>query len=164
MIGTTSLNINDPAPSFTLPNQDGMNVNLDDYKGQWVVLYFYPKDNTSGCTKEACEFTDNISEFEKLDATVIGVSPDSPKSHANFIVKRNLKITLLSDKEKQVLPAYGAWGLKKMCGREYEGVIRTTFLIDPDGKIAHIWPKVKVNGHVDAVKERLIQLCAEVKV
>lgn len=146
------------APDFCLPDQNDKEVCLKDYKGKWVVLYFYPKDNTSGCTKEAIGFTEMKKEFEKMGAIILGVSPDSTKSHRNFIEKKNLKITLLSDQEHKVLEAYGAWQLKKMYGREYYGVVRSTFLISPDGKIAFIWPKVKVAGHVENVLEKLKEL------
>jgi peroxiredoxin Q/BCP len=121
-------------------------------------LYFYPKDNTQGCTTEACDFTVALPDFEGLDAVILGVSPDSPKKHRNFIEKKELQITLLADEDKEVLESYGVWQLKKMYGREYMGVVRSTFLIDPDGKIAKIWDKVKVKGHVEAVKKELFEL------
>ncbi len=149
------LKVGDKAPLFCLPNQDEEDVCLEDFKGKWIVLYFYPKDNTSGCTKEAIGFTEKKKEFEALNAIILGVSPDSPKSHRNFIQKKELTITLLSDQEHKVLETYGAWQLKKMYGREYMGVVRSTFLIDPEGKIAHIWPKVKVTGHVEDVLSKL---------
>ena len=148
----------DKAPDFCLTDQDDKKVCLKDYKGKWVVLYFYPKDNTSGCTKEATGFTEMKDEFEKLGAVILGISPDSTKSHRNFIEKKDLKITLLSDPEHKVLESYGAWQLKKMYGREYYGVVRSTFLISPDGKIAFVWPKVKVAGHVEKVLEKLKEL------
>ncbi|NPA29910.1 MAG: thioredoxin-dependent thiol peroxidase [Epsilonproteobacteria bacterium] len=143
------------APEFCLPNQDNVEICLRDLKGKWVILYFYPKDMTPGCTTEACDFTEALPRFEALDAVVLGVSPDSPEKHRRFIEKKDLKITLLSDEKKEVLKAYGAWGPKKMYGREFEGVIRSTFLIDPEGKVAAVWPKVRVKGHVEAVRERL---------
>jgi peroxiredoxin Q/BCP len=146
------------APEFCLPNQDETEICLRDLSGKWVVLYFYPKDNTPGCTTEACDFTNEVEEFEDLDAVILGVSPDSPKKHRNFIEKKDLKITLLSDEDKTVLKAYGAWGLKKNYGREYEGVIRSTFIISPDGEIAHEWRNVRVKGHVEKVKEKLKEL------
>jgi peroxiredoxin Q/BCP len=146
------------APEFCLPNQDETEICLRDLAGKWVVLYFYPKDNTPGCTTEACDFTNEVEEFEDLDAVILGVSPDSPKKHRNFIEKKDLKITLLSDEDKTVLKAYGAWGLKKNYGREYEGVIRSTFIISPDGEIAHEWRNVRVKGHVEKVKEKLKEL------
>lgn len=152
------LEIGQKAPDFCLKNQDEVEICLKDLKGKWVVLYFYPKDNTPGCTTEACDFTNEFEEFEALDAVILGVSPDSCESHRKFIEKKGLKITLLCDEEKKVLKAYGAWGKKKMFGKEYEGVIRTTYLIDPNGNIAYIWPKVRVKGHVEKVKERLKEL------
>ncbi|WP_200762716.1 thioredoxin-dependent thiol peroxidase [Nitrosophilus alvini] len=152
------LKIADLAPDFCLPNQDDVEICLHDLKGKWVVLYFYPKDNTPGCTTEACDFTERMPEFEEQDAVILGVSPDTTQKHRNFIEKKGLKITLLSDTEKEVLKKYGAWGLKKMYGKEFEGVIRSTFLIDPEGKIAYIWPKVKVKGHAEEVKEKLKEL------
>jgi peroxiredoxin Q/BCP len=148
------------APAFTLEDQDGKKVKLSDFAGQWVVLYFYPKDNTSGCTAEACDFTDNISQFKKLDTVVLGVSPDSAASHRKFIDKHNLKISLLADPDHGVLEKYGVWQTKSMYGREYKGVVRSTFLIDPSGKIARVWEKVKVKGHVDDVKAALKELAA----
>ena len=146
------------APEFCLPNQDNVEICLRDLKGKWVVLYFYPKDLTPGCTTEACEFTEALPDFEGLDAIILGVSPDSPQKHQKFIEKKDLKITLLSDEDKEVLKAYGAWGPKKLYGKEYEGVIRSTFIIDPEGKIAAVWPKVRVKGHVEAVKQKLEEL------
>jgi peroxiredoxin Q/BCP len=146
------------APEFCLPNQDETEICLRDLAGKWVILYFYPKDNTPGCTTEACDFTENLDWFEDEDAIILGVSPDSPKKHRNFIEKKDLKITLLSDEDKEVLKAYGAWGLKKMYGKEYEGVIRSTFIINPEGEIVAEWKKVKVKGHVEAVKEKLKEL------
>jgi len=146
------------APIFTLPDADGKKVKLADYKGRWVVLYFYPKDDTPGCTTEACEFTDNIRLFDKLDASVIGVSPDKPEKHKAFIAKYKLKVTLLSDPERTVMEKYGAWGVKKMYGKEVTGVIRSTVIIDPKGKIAHAWKAVKAAGHAAKVKEKLDEL------
>ncbi len=146
------------APEFCLPNQDETEICLRDLAGKWVVLYFYPKDNTPGCTTEACDFTNELEEFEDLDAVILGVSPDSPKKHRNFIEKKDLKITLLSDEDKEMLKAYGAWGLKKMYGKEYEGVIRSTFIIDPEGEIVAEWRKVRVKGHVEEVKNKLKEL------
>jgi enoyl-CoA hydratase len=122
------------APAFTLPDETGEKVSLKDLQGDWVVLYFYPRDDTPGCTTEACEFTANLRSFEKLGARVLGVSPDSPQSHARFIEKHQLGIRLLSDADHAVMEKYGAWGLKKNYGKEYEGVIRSTVLIDPEGR------------------------------
>ena len=146
------------APAFTLENHNGEKTKLTDYAGKWLVLYFYPKDNTSGCTTEACDFTAGLPNFKKLDAAVVGVSPDSVKSHQNFIAKYKLKVDLLSDPDKKMLAKYGVWQEKSMYGRKYMGVVRTTVLIDPDGKVAHVWEKVKVKGHVDKVKAKLKEL------
>ncbi len=146
------------AAEFCLPNQDETEICLRDLAGKWIILYFYPKDNTSGCSTEACDFTEAIEEFEDLDAVILGVSPDSPKKHRNFIEKKNLKITLLSDENKDVIKAYGAWGIKKMYGKEYEGVIRSTFIISPDGEIVAEWKNVRVKGHVEKVKQKLKEL------
>ncbi len=152
------LEIGKKAPDFCLPDQNNKEVCLEDFRGKWVILYFYPKDNTSGCTREAIDFTEHLDEINSLNAVVLGVSPDSVKSHVRFREKHGLKVTLLSDPEHEVLETYGAWQLKKMYGREYYGVVRSTFLIDPEGKIAFIWPKVKVKGHVEAVIEKLKEL------
>lgn len=152
------LNVGDTVPDFCLPNQDEEEICLRDIKGKWIVLYFYPKDNTPGCTTEACDFTAALPDFEGLNAVILGVSPDSPKKHRNFIEKKDLKITLLSDEEKELCQMFGVWQLKKNYGREYMGVVRSTFIIDPDGKIAAKWEKVKVKGHVDEVKAKLEEL------
>ncbi len=152
------LKVGDKALDFRLLNQDGKAVSLADFKGKWVVLYFYPKDNTSGCTIEAVDFTSNKKDFDELGAVILGVSPDSMKSHCKFAERQNLTITLLSDIEKKVLNEYGAWGTKSMYGKGYEGVIRSTFLINPEGKLSYIWPKVQAKGHVDEVKKKLEEL------
>ncbi|WP_299545965.1 thioredoxin-dependent thiol peroxidase [uncultured Helicobacter sp.] len=152
------LQINEEAPLFSLPNQDNAEISLRDFRGSFVVLYFYPKDKTPGCTTQACDFRDSMNALGALNAVVLGVSPDSVKSHQSFIEKEGLNFTLLSDEEKNVLKLYGAWGLKKLYGKEYEGVIRSTFIIDPKGKIAFFWKNVKVKGHIDAVKEKLKEL------
>ena len=152
------LEINQKAPQFCLPNQDEVEICLRDLEGKWIVLYFYPKDNTPGCTTEACEFTESMPDFDKLDAVILGVSPDTPKRHRSFIEKKSLSLTLLADVEKEVLESYGVWQLKKMYGREYMGVVRSTFIINPKGDIAAIWSKVRVKGHVEAVKEKLKEL------
>ncbi len=154
------LQVGDSVPEFCLPNQDEEEICFRDIKGRWIVLYFYPKDNTPGCTMEACDFTAALPDFENLDAIVLGVSPDSPKKHRNFIEKKELKITLLSDEEKELCKAFGVWQLKKNYGREYMGVVRSTFIISPEGKIAAMWDKVRVKGHVDEVKEKLKALQA----
>lgn len=143
---------------FRLQNQDGIETSLKDYRGSWVILYFYPKDSTPGCTTEACDFSSEVDSFRELNANIIGVSKDSVKSHKNFQTKKELKITLLSDPEKEVLKEYGAWGLKKMYGKEVEGTIRSTFIINPDGEIVAEWKGVKVKGHVDEVKSKLQEL------
>ncbi len=143
------------APKFCLPDKNDSRHCLDDYAGKWIVLYFYPKDNTSGCTREALDFTEMKDAFEKEGAMIIGISPDSTKSHDKFIEKHNLDILLLSDIEKEVMKEYGVWQLKKNYGREYMGVVRSTFLINPEGEIVEKWEKVRVNGHVEKVIERL---------
>lgn len=152
------LDVGNKAPDFSLPDQNEKTVSLSGLKGKWVVLYFYPKDNTSGCTTEACDFTARYEEFSGLDAEILGVSPDSTKSHRNFIQKQDIGITLLSDPDHKVLESYGAWQKKSLYGREYMGVVRSTFLIDPEGKLAHIWPKVTVKGHVEQVQKKLAEL------
>jgi peroxiredoxin Q/BCP len=139
------------APDFSLPAGDGKTISLADLKGKTVVLYFYPKDDTSGCTKEACDFRDNLSVLKKKGAVVLGVSPDSPASHAKFAAKYDLSFPLVSDEKKQLVKKYGVWKEKSMYGRKYLGVERTTFVIGPDGAITHIFPKVKVDGHVEEV-------------
>jgi len=146
---------NKKAPQFTLPDQTGKKISLKDFKGKKVVLYFYPKDNTPGCTKEACDFRDSIEDFKKIKAVVLGVSPDSIESHKKFAEKYDLPFPLLSDPEKKVLNKYGVWKEKSMYGRKYMGVERTTVVIDENGKIMKIFPKVKVKGHVDQVKKIL---------
>ncbi|KKK41404.1 hypothetical protein LCGC14_0645530 [marine sediment metagenome] len=152
------LNVGAVAPEFCLPDKDHREICLNKFKGKHVILYFYPKDNTPGCTIEAIGFTEILPEIQKLDAIVIGISPDSPQSHAKFIAKKSLKVILLSDEEKTVINTYGKWGLNKFRGKEYMGVTRSTFLIGPDGKIAHIWHKVSLKGHPEDVKEVLSQL------
>ena len=143
------------APQFCLPDENGDEICLKDFRGKWIVLYFYPKDNTTGCTKEAKDFSQYIEEFEKLNAVVIGISPDSIESHKKFKEKHGLKVILLSDESKETLQKYGVWRLKKMYGRRYYGVVRSTFLIDPDGNIVYEWRRVKVKGHVEDVLEKL---------
>ncbi len=143
------------AIDFCLKNANEEEICLSSLKGKWIVLYFYPKDNTSGCTTEAITFTKFLEKFNKLNAVVIGISPDSCKSHQNFIKKHDLKILLLSDPEKKVIQKYDVWKLKKMYGKEYYGVERSTFLINPDFEICHEWRKVKVKGHVEEVLNKL---------
>jgi peroxiredoxin Q/BCP len=148
----------DPAPDFALPDADGNTVKLSSLSGGFTVIYFYPKDNTSGCTKEALDFSALKPQFEKLGAKVFGISPDGAKSHAKFRTKHALDVTLLSDEPKAVIEAFGVWTQKKMYGRAYMGVERSTFLIGPGGKIAQCWRGVKVPGHaaevLDALKKR----------
>jgi len=150
--------IGNQAPAFSLPNQDEVEISLRDLEGKWVVLYFYPKDNTPGCTTEACDFTAAVPFFDALGAVILGVSPDSPKTHRSFSEKQNLDITLLADVTTDVAQTYGVWKMKKNYGKEYMGIVRSTFLINPEGKIAHIWSNVKVAGHAQAVKEMLESL------
>ncbi len=142
-----------PAPDFTLPDQDGREVTLSSFRGRPVVLYFYPKDDTPGCTKEACAFRDARSEFEEAGAVVLGVSPDPPKAHRKFIDKYELNFPLLADPEKAVLQSYGVWKEKTMYGRTSMGVERTTLVIDAEGVVRKIFPRVKVEGHAAAVVE-----------
>ncbi|MCD6370270.1 MAG: thioredoxin-dependent thiol peroxidase [Thermoplasmata archaeon] len=149
------MNPGEEAPDFCLPHYKGEKHYLKDFRGKWVVLYFYLKDNTSGCTREAKEFSEKKDEFEKLGAVIIGISKDSPKSHARFIEKHNLKILLLSNENHEVIEKYGVWRKKKSYGREYFGTMRSTFLISPEGKIVHIWRNVRVKGHVDDVLKKL---------
>lgn len=141
------------APDFTLPTNAEGSFSLSDQQGKPLVLFFYPKDDTSGCTREATEFSTRKAEFEALDVSILGMSPDPVKKHDKFIAKHDLDVTLASDEEKTVLTAYGVWVEKSMYGRKYMGVERSTFLIDKNGQIAKIWRKVKVPGHVDAVLE-----------
>jgi len=145
------------APSFTLSNQDGGKVSLKNFLNKYVVLYFYPRDNTSGCTLEAQDFSARSEDFKKLNAVILGISPDNCQSHQKFILKYDLGITLLSDPEKKVLEKYGVWQIKKMYGKESFGVVRSTFLISPDGKIADMWTRVKVDGHADKVMLALVE-------
>ncbi len=152
------LKAGDKAPGFTLKDQNDDEVTLENLLGNWVVFYFYPRDNTPGCTTEACDFTALKNEFTELNAIVVGVSPDSTGSHRSFIGKQGLDLLLLSDPGHEALEAFEAWKLKKNYGREYMGVQRSTFLIDPEGKIAHAWPNVKAKGHAEAVREKLAEL------
>ncbi|MFO1428604.1 MAG: thioredoxin-dependent thiol peroxidase [Candidatus Competibacteraceae bacterium] len=158
---STSITIGAPAPAFTLADQDGKPTSLSDLQGRWIVLYFYPKDDTPGCTTEACDFTAGLKDFEALDATVLGCSPDSAASHRKFITKHNLEITLLSDEDHAVMDRYGAWGEKNMYGKISQGVLRSTVLIDPEGKVAHHWKNVKAAGHAEQVRRKLEELQAK---
>lgn len=139
------------APDFTLPRDGGEEVSLSDFRGQKVVLYFYPKDNTSGCTTQACEFRDQHPDFQKLDTVILGVSPDSVRSHQGFRDKHELTFPLLADTEHKVAEAYGVWKEKSMYGRKYWGIERSTFLIDEDGRLQKVWRKVKARGHAQEV-------------
>ncbi len=160
------MEIGDKYFDFCLPDANNQTYCLKDFSGKWVVLYFYPKDNTSGCTKEAVDFTEKVFEFKNNNAEIIGISPDKPESHSKFIVKHGLGVLLLSDEEKQVMKQYDAWGLKKNYGKEYEGVIRSTFLISPDGEIMYKWKNVNVQKktkdgivkHADVVLNKLLEL------
>ena len=147
------LKIGDAAPSFSLPANGDRTVSLSDYAKRKLVIYFYPKDNTPGCTSEAIDFTAAIKDFDKANTDIVGVSADSVKKHDNFIEKHNLGITLLSDEQQDMLNAYGVWVEKNMYGRNFMGIERATFLVGKDGKIEQIWRKVKVKGHVNAVLE-----------
>jgi len=143
--------VGDKAPEFTLPTGSGEKFSLKDLKGKKVVLYFYPKDDTSGCTKEACSFRDNIKVIQKKGAVVIGASIDSVQSHQKFASKYDLPFTLVSDEEKELVKKYGVWKEKSMYGRKYMGIERTTFVIDEKGVITHIFQKVKVDGHTEEI-------------
>lgn len=152
------LEIGTNAPGFTAVNDSGEKVSLSDFKGRWVVLYFYPKDDTLGCTKEACDFRDNMQSLTEHDAVVIGVSPDSVKSHTKFKDKFDLNFQLIADEEKKILNDYGVMGEKSMFGKKYIGVIRSTYIIDPDGIIREIYSKVRVPRHVKTVIKKLNEL------
>jgi peroxiredoxin Q/BCP len=141
------LKVGDVAPGFTANTNGGGKVSLSDFKGKNVILYFYPRDNTPGCTKEACAFRDEFGAFRKKGAVVLGVSTDSPKSHDKFVEKYRLPFTLVSDEDKKIVQAYGAWGEKSFLGRKYQGIYRMTFFIGPDGKIKKVWPTVKPAEH-----------------
>lgn len=140
-----------PAPDFTLPDQDAAEHTLSSYKGKWVLLYFYPKDDTPGCTKEACAIRDADPDLSSLGAVVLGVSADSVKSHKKFAEKYNLQFPLLADEEKKAIEAYGVWGAKKFMGRDYEGILRTSFLINPEGIISKVYESVKPEVHAGEV-------------
>ena len=146
-----TLKVGDKAPNFCLPDETGQTVCLADLHGRSVIVYFYPKDDTPGCTTEACGFRDKREMFKGINANVLGISKDSVKSHAKFKEKYELNFPLLSDEKGEVCAAYGVWKEKSMYGKTYMGIERTTFLINKDGVIAHIWPKVSVTGHVDEV-------------
>lgn len=143
------------APEFCLPNQDDVEICLRDLRGKWIVLYFYPKDNTLGCTTEACDFSEAAPDFSTLNAVIIGVSADSTAKHRDFIEKKDLSITLLSDESTSMMQEYGVWALKKNYGKEYMGIVRSTLIINPEGIIKAIWKSVKVKEHARIVKEKL---------
>ena len=153
-----TLEVGNKAPNFILPDQNGNSVRLDDFAGRWLVVYFYPRDDTPGCTIEAKEFTDLKNDFEENGAIIKGVSPDNEAKHCKFIDKHGLMIDLLADSEKSMLTNYGVWQEKSMYGKTYMGVVRTTYLIDPRVNIAEAWTKVKAKGHADAVLKRLIDI------
>jgi len=154
------IKIDSIAPDFCLPNQDDVEICLRDLRGKWIVLYFYPKDNTPGCTTEACDFSEAAPDFSALNAVIIGVSADSTAKHRDFIDKKDLTITLLSDESTSMLQAYGIWSLKKNYGKEYMGIVRSTLIINPEGVIKAIWKNVKVKEHARIVKEKLEALQA----
>jgi peroxiredoxin Q/BCP len=143
------------APAFSLEADGGKKISLKDYKGQVLILYFYPKDDTSGCTQEACDFRDSITQFKRLKVAVLGVSKDSVEKHEKFKKKYDLNFPLLSDEAGKVCDAYGVWKEKSMYGRKYMGIERTTFIIDPEGKILKIYPKVKIPGHIDTLLKEI---------
>jgi peroxiredoxin Q/BCP len=145
------IKLNQKAPNFSLPDQDGTVRALSDYKGKWVLIYFYPKDDTPGCTKEACALRDSFPTFNTSEAVILGISKDSIKSHKKFVEKYQLPFTLLSDEDKKVQEAYGVWAEKKFMGRAYLGTLRTSFLINPEGKIVKVYEKVKPELHAAEV-------------
>ncbi len=155
---STIPSIHQSAPGFVLPDQSGQPRALADFLGQWVVLYFYPKDDTPGCTKEACGFRDGFARFKRAGIIVLGVSADSVKKHAKFVGKYELPFLLLADESKVVVEQYGVWAKKKFMGREYMGILRTTFLIDPEGKIAKIYENVKPEEHAEEVLAEVLRL------
>ena len=152
------LEVGAEAPEFCARDTYGEEHCLADYRGKWVVMYFYPKDNTPGCTIEAVDFTSMKGEFSAMGAEVVGVSGDSEKSHQKFTDKHDLAITLLSDPDKELMKSYGAWKEKSLYGRTFLGIVRSTVLIDPEGRVAHHWPKVSAKGHAAEVKEKLAEL------
>lgn len=159
---SVELKVGQKAPDFTLPSDTGEKVSLKDFRGKKVVLYFYPKDDTPGCTKEACSFRDNINQILERGAVVIGVSADSVESHKRFKEKYNLNFPLLSDEKHKVLEKYGVWKERNLYGKKFMGTERTTFIIDENGKIAHIFRKVKVDGHTEEVLKKLDELSQKI--
>jgi thioredoxin-dependent peroxiredoxin len=154
----TVIEAGQPAPTFTLPDQEGRPVSLEDLRGRPVVIYFYPKDDTPGCTTQACGIRDQWAEFEDAGAAVLGISPDTVESHARFAGKYDLPHTLLADPEREVLEAYGAYGEKVLYGKTTVGVIRSTFLVDADGTVAKVWKRVQTKKHADQVLKALDEL------
>ena len=154
------LEVGDQAPSFELEDHGGQVHTLEGYQGRWLVVYFYPKDDTPGCTKEACSFRDAASDLHALDAVVLGVSADDAAAHRKFAQKHALNYPLLVDPDKEMLEAYGAWTEKQMYGKSYMGVARITYVIDPEGRVAKVWPKVKADGHANEVRAALAELQA----
>ncbi len=152
------LDVGDKAPAFSLPDQSETIHKLSDYKGKWLLIYFYPKDDTPGCTKEACGIRDNFPTFKKMNAVVFGVSKDSPAKHQKFIDKYELPFTLLADESTEMIQAYGAWKEKSMYGKTFMGINRISYIVDPDGKIAKVYPKVKPAEHAQEVLEDLQEL------
>ena len=150
--------VGDKAPDFFLSDQNEKKHTLGEFLGKWVVLYFYPKDNTKGCTLESINFSNNMDKFLRFNTEIIGVSPDSTSSHKRFEQKQNLGVILLSNPDHDVLEKYGVWQLKRLYGREYFGVIRSTFIIDPKGNVAHVWFKVRLSGHVEEVLGKIQDL------
>ncbi len=151
----TTLNIDDHAPDFTLPTDNNDQFKLSDHQGKKVIIYFYPKDNTPGCTTQACAFRDEMPEFGKLNITVVGISKCSVKKHNNFKIKHDLNFSLLSDENGSVCEQYGTWAEKSMYGKKFMGINRTTFLVNENGKIENIWQKVKVKNHIQDIKDFL---------
>lgn len=157
---TMKLKVGQKAPNFKLPDQDSIMRQLKDYAGQWLLIYFYPKDDTPGCTTEACSLRDNLPKFKKGRAAIVGVSVDSAKSHNKFAAKYKLPFTLLADENKEMVEKYGVWAEKSMYGRKYMGTLRTSFLVDPTGKIAKIYEKVKPATHAEEVLKDLASLAS----
>jgi peroxiredoxin Q/BCP len=155
MLRMATLEPGDQAPDFTLPESGGGTRSLSDLRGKNVILFFYPKDDTSGCTKEACGFRDSYAEYQGADAVILGISPDDVRSHDKFAGKYNLPFPLLADTDHRVAEAYGAWGERSSFGIKSTGILRTTFLIDRDGKVKHVWHKVKPEGHATEVLREL---------
>jgi len=147
-------------PRFSLPNQKGEIRNLADYKGRWVIVYFYPKDDTPGCTTEACSFRDNIALFEGMGVTIFGISKDTVTSHRKFVDKYDLPFDILSDRSAETIQAYGAWGKKKFMGREFDGILRKTFIVGPDGELKKVYPDVTPAEHAQEILKDLKEMQA----